>query len=372
MLTWADLGAHTLARQFPGDVEPGDAVGLLRRVGPIQSQTARSVFLGTAARLPGTTREQLTEAYESYAIVRGSSIRGTVHTSTAEQNPLLEVATRVGQRALWSRSLKLADTNLEQVWEGIEAFAADDWRSVDELAEHLRAWLEAHDPQAESRAAGQPGRYFAFGHAGLIRRPRGDDWAGQTTPGYRTAARLTGERSSVLADTDAAIDTLVTQHLAANGPSSRNDLAWWSGLGLTRIDASLARLELPRAAGPDGRVYVDLPEAPEPVRLAGVHLLPEFDALLCAFDPAGRRRFVDPEHYAVLWNQANGMLLAPVLLDNRLLGHWRMLGTGKRRRLEVTLYPGAREVDEDELVGPAVAIELALAISITDVGIRCS
>ena len=53
MLTWADLAARTLARQFPAELEPGDVAGLIDLVGPIQSQTARSVFIGSAARLPG-------------------------------------------------------------------------------------------------------------------------------------------------------------------------------------------------------------------------------------------------------------------------------------------------------------------------------
>ncbi|MCB0892950.1 MAG: hypothetical protein KDB51_14230, partial [Propionibacteriaceae bacterium] len=73
MLTWADLAARTLARQFPAELEPGDVAGLIDLVGPIQSQTARSVFIGSAARLPGVTRQQITDAYTSGAIVRGST-----------------------------------------------------------------------------------------------------------------------------------------------------------------------------------------------------------------------------------------------------------------------------------------------------------
>ena len=125
MMSWSDLAAGTLARQFPAEVEPGDVAGLLAAVGPIQSQTARSVFIGMAARLPGVTRAQLSAAYESSAIVRGSTLRGTVHTSSAALHPLLEVATRLGQRALWSRTLKPSETTLEQIWASIEDFARD-------------------------------------------------------------------------------------------------------------------------------------------------------------------------------------------------------------------------------------------------------
>lgn len=375
MLSWSDLAARTLARQFPPEVEPGDVAGLLAAVGPIQSQTARSVYLGMAARLPGVTREQLTAAYESFAIVRGSTLRGTVHTSTAALHPLLEVATRLGQRALWSRTLKPRSTTLEQIWASIEDYARTNWRTPAELAEHLLGWLAEHDPAAAPAFAGTSGRYFAFGHGGLLRRPVTGDWSGQGAPEYRTAAAVLGDdtrRADALAAPDDALDALIRHQIAAAGPLSRHDLAWWSGLGLTRVDAALSRLELTAEPGPDGRLYHDLPDAPPAARLAGVHLLPEFDALFCAFDPAGRQRFVDPEHYQVLWKQENGMLLAPVLLDDRLRGHWRMQGSGRTRAVEVTLFAGTRDLEDHELVAPLVALELALGVTVANVRVTFS
>ncbi len=367
MLTWSELAARTLARQFPSDLEPGDVVGLLDRVGPIQSQTARAVFIGAGARLPGTTREQLTDAYESFAIVRGSTLRGTVHTSTAELHPLLDVTTRIGQRSLWNRSIKLVDESLENLWAGTEAFAADDWRSAAELLEGMLAWLARHDPRAIADFRGMGAAYFGFGHGGLIRRPGNGDWAGQSAPGYRTAADLLGDRSATLAAADAAVDALLRHQISAAGPLSRNELSWWSGLGLARVDAALARLDLPTEVGPDGRLYVDVPDAPPPVLAFGVRLLPEYDALICAFDGPGRQRFLNAEDYHALWTHGNGQIPAPVLVDDRLCGHWRFTGNGRRRSLDVTRYPGARPLAEDELTGPVTGLELALGIEITDV-----
>ena len=364
MLTWSELAARTLARQFPADAASDDVAGLIGRVGPIQSQTARSVFLAAAARTPGATRAQVTEAYESFAIVRGSNLRGTVHTSTAAMHPLLEATTRIGQRNLWQRSLRLDERTLEDVWAGIEEFAADEWRTPAELAEHLHRWLAEHDPGAAPAFAGDSGRYFAFGHGGLIRRPLKGDWAGQGAPGYRTASTVIGDRTAVLAAPGAAVDALLARQLRAAGPLSRNDLAWWSGIGLTRVDAALDRLALTAEEGPDGRRYVDLADAPAPIDLRGVRLLPEFDALFCAFEPAARTRFVDAAHYEVLWKQQNGQLLAPVLVDDRLHGHWRLDGPAKRRSLTVTLYPSARRLRAGEFDEPVRALEAALGITV--------
>ncbi len=85
--------------------------------------------------------------------MRGSNIRGTVHTSTPEDNALLEVATRLGQHALWQRTLKLQTTTLEDVWSGIEDLAREPWRTPAELSDHIGGWLALHDPAAGPTAA---------------------------------------------------------------------------------------------------------------------------------------------------------------------------------------------------------------------------
>src|SRR3954464_902496 len=139
---WDELRGLSLARQFPDIPGRGcEAVTeAVRRIGPIQSQTARSPYPGLGARLPGVTHAEVTAAYESLAIVRGSTIRGTVHTSTAGHHALLDATTRVGQRAIWGRHLRLAHREVEEVWRATEEFARDSWRTSDELLTHLGSW----------------------------------------------------------------------------------------------------------------------------------------------------------------------------------------------------------------------------------------
>ncbi len=373
--TWDDLAAATLARQFPadppasGDPSPREIAAAVHAIGPIQSQNARAPFLGLAARFPGVTRAGVSAAYEELGIVRGSTLRGTVHTSTPDDHALLDAVTRVGQRALWARTLRLRETSLEEVWAAIEDHAHDVWRSPAELLAHLLAWLAEHDPSAEHRLDNAAGRYFAFGHGGLLRRPVNGDWAGQGAPGYRTAAALLGDRSAILADPETAVTELTRRHLTAYGPASRHDIAWWAGIGLTQVDAALARLapELAEEVGPDGRTHWSLTTAAPPSAAPGVRLLPEFDALLCAFDPPARARFVVPEHYQVLWQQENGRLLAPLLLDGRLTGHWHLSGRGRRRTLDVGWFAGTRRPRRAELDAPIAGVETALDLSITAV-----
>ena len=212
MYSWEDLAGLALARQFP-DVEGRDVdavVDVLHRTVPVQAQTARSPFIGLAARMPGVTLETISAAYDAYRIVRGSNIRGTVHTSTPDDNALLEVATRLGQRTLWERTLKLTATSLEDVWAGIEEYARDDWRTPTELSTHLNDWLREHDPAAGATLDNAAGRYFGFGHGGLIRRSRRRArrcWGTATRSCVTPKGRPTLSCGATSAATDPPVDT---------------------------------------------------------------------------------------------------------------------------------------------------------------------
>ena len=373
MHTWDDLAGRALARQFP-DLPGRDPVSVgraLELIGPIQAQTARAPFLGLAARMPGVTLETISRAYDEHRIVRGSNIRGTVHTSSPQDSPLLEVATRLGQRALWQRTLKLERTTLEDVWAGIEDFARDEWRTPAELSTHLVGWLQRHDPSAGPSLDNEAGRYFGFGHGGLVRRPLSGGWQGQGAPGYRSAAAVLGDRRAVLADPEGSIDALVRRHIASHGPSSRQDLAWWAGVGLRVVDASLDRLagELDADTGPDGRTYHDVVGAPAPRVPEGVRLLPEFDAVFCGYEPKARARVVTPEHHARLWISANGLVPALLLVDGRVTGQWRLPGSGPRRPCEVTWFAGTRRPTKSELAEPVGAVQSAYGITVTELSV---
>jgi hypothetical protein len=356
-LGWDDLGGASLARQFPRD--PGTVAARVEAIGDLQTQTARSAFIGLGARFPGTTHAQISEAYATAAIVRGSTIRGTVHTASPRAWTVLAEATRVGQHPRWARVLGITEEQLAALWTSIEDFARE-WRTPDELRAHVDHWLGRHAPGALDAAAAGPGRYLGFAHGALVRRPAsGERWEGQGKPVYATFER-TGT---------ATVADVVGLHLAAHGPSSRQDVAWWSGMPLAAVEEGLAGLDVVEGEGPDGRTYVDLAGAPPPRDLPGVRLLPEFDALLCGYDSRARDRFVTPEHHRRLWNEANGMLLPPLLVDGRITGFWRAAGTSRRRALEVTWFARTRRPRRAELDEPVAALEAALDITVTEVSL---
>ena len=361
-----ELRGLSLARQFP-DIAGRDAgavAAAVERIGPIQSQTARSPYVGLGARLPDLSHDAVTEAYESWLIVRGSNIRGTVHTSTPEHQAALDATTRTAQRTLWRRFLRLDHTELEDVWTAIEAYAADEWRSPAELTTFLTSWLDHHgESESVARMDNQAGRYFSFGHGGLLRRPLKGEWSGQGAPGYRTATMVLPDRSVP----DDPVLEAVRVHVTSYGPSSRHDIAWWSGLGLRQVDTLLERLDVTWRDGPDGRSYADLPGPPTARDVPGVRLLPEFDALLCGYDPKARGRFVSEADNDVLWHRENGLMLAPVLVDGRIGGYWRLEGSGRARTLAVSSFPGSRRLRRAEVDDAAAALATALDVTLAGV-----
>jgi hypothetical protein len=364
---WDDLRALTLSRQFPEvvGVDPKAVVEAVRRIGPIQSQTARSPYVALGARLPGVAHDTVSAAHEAWELVRGSTIRGTVHTSSADQHPLLDATTRVGQRAIWARHLSLGHSEVEELWRATEDFAADTWRTPEELVEHLRGWLGERSRVVPREIDRSLERYLGFGHGGLIRRPLRGGWSGQGAAGYRTARTLLPGRPPA----GDPLLQVVRLHLSSYGPATRRDVAWWSGLGLRQVDALLEQLAAVWHEGPDGAAYADVPGMPPPRDLTGVRLLPEFDAVLCGYDPRARHRFVAPTDHASLWSPGNGFMRAPLLLDGRVGGHWRIEGTGADRTLAVTVLAGSRKPRKADLDEPSTALGAALGVRLIDVSI---
>lgn len=359
VLTWEDLAGHALARQFGVRVLDGGTVGA---AGPMQTQTARAAFLALATRSE-MAYDDLTQAYRDGRLVRGSNIRGTVHTLTPAQQRVLDAVSRIGLRRSWQRWLGLED--VEALWKAVDDFAAQ-WRTPAEVAEFTTRWLVAHGLDAAIMTQPQ-GRFLSLS-IGLVRMPANGDWAGQGAPLYRSARVHTG---LPLPTPDRAVEQAIELHVRAHGPSSREDIAWWSGLPQRVVTAGIERLSLVSYDGPLGRAYVDLPgsQISPHVEIPGLRLLPEFDALLCAYDSKARDRFVSPELHPLLFNAKNGLCRPPVLIDGRIGGVWRATGSAKKRPLEITYFPGTRRPTDAELAEAVGQVEAGLAIAVTGVSV---
>ena len=365
--TLAQLRRATLRRQFPRvrGRGPKAVADLVSRIGPIQSQAPRAPFLGVAARLPGVGYAAIADAFEAHDIVKGSNIRGTVHVCVREQFPLLDAVTRRTSQPGWRKVLGLRPDAVGDVRTQIVRWIGDEWRLESDLTAHVIEWLEQHE-SAESAGLSQEssGRFLLRGYSALIRRPSRGGWENRSPWLLRHGPPLLGTPE---VDPDDALVALARIHIASFGPSTRHDIAWWSGEGLTRVDAAVTELgdQVVARPGPDGGTYFDL-AAPPPGGSGdpGVRLLPEFDALVLGYHPKGRIRFLDESHLERIWNRANGVFSPAVLFKGRLVGLWRLAGNGRRRSLEVWPFPGESLPLEEAFVEPADDVAAALDIEI--------
>lgn len=370
--TWDELAAATLRRQFPRVRGLGEdaVVDLVRRVGPIQSQAARAPFLCMAARLPGASYDAITAAHRSMLVVRSSSLRGTVHTSTRAQHAALCAVASRALATLWRRTLKLDQVQLEAFRAEVEALSASRWVGHDEIETHLRGWMTGQGLHETVTATEKGAGAFAYRtHSAMLRRPKSPTagWNSQAEVVYRSARHAIDEPP---VEPQEALISLVRGQLAASGPATRRDLAWWSGDGLRNVDAAIdsIRDELVSRPGPNGLDYLDLAEPPKGSGAdPGPRLLPEYDALLLAYDPKARERFADDAAVRHSWNPANGVHSPTLLLDGRLRGRWRLTRGGGAATIEVEMFSRERPVDPGVLAGAVAALGAALAVTVTDV-----
>ncbi|MFY0406792.1 DNA glycosylase AlkZ-like family protein [Solicola sp. PLA-1-18] len=368
-LTPERLRALTLRRQFPSVRGRGTTavVELYRRLGPVQTQVPRSAHLTVAGRLPGVTRDTVNAAFASYAIVKGTNLRGTVHSALPEHHALAAVASRRPRALLTANHLVLSRLTPADVDAEIERFCGDRWRERADVVEHLLAWLDEHEPTDGDKRRTTLGRSLGWGHPGLVRRPADERWETRTDTLHRTASAVVPQPE---VDEDAAVAAMLRLHLAAYGPATRKDVAWWLGGGLRRVDAAVASLgdEVVRLEGTDGTAYVDLAEPPRGGHAdPGLRLLSEFDGLLVGYAGPAHDRFLAARHLPEVWIRENGQLIAGVLHDQRVVATWRLVADRGGHRVEVTTLSGETRLADDLFDAPVAAVAAALGTTITDV-----
>lgn len=356
----------TLRRQFPSpSAAPGRELrDLFHRLGPIQSQVPRAPFLAAASRLPGTTYHAVCAAFESYQLVKTTNLRGTVHTSTAAQFPLLDAVARGTRAGVITKLLGLTTVRPAELEAEIEAFCADTWQPRDVLCDHLERWLAEREPDFGGLTT-TGHRNVVWGHSGLVRRPKDAAWDKRTDTFHRTATAVLGDHNR--ADPEQALAESIIRHCSAYGPVHRTDLSFFFGIGLTKIDAAIEALgdRLVRHTGPEREPLVDVAEAPpggnpDP----GCRLLGEFDGLLLGFHGHRRMRFCTEEQLAVIWRKINGLFSPVVLHDQRLIATWRTIARGRRTEVEITMLPGEPARPEDVFADAVADVVTALNLDL--------
>ncbi|WP_155865123.1 DNA glycosylase AlkZ-like family protein [Gryllotalpicola ginsengisoli] len=320
------------------DLEPAAVV---QRAIALQGQDLPAVLRAIAIRSrPGTTVAEVRAAFDTGALVRSWPMRGTLFATTPEHlAALLHFTSERTHRAAARRREQLGLTD--------EVVA----RARDVLAEALAAHplrrAEALDLLIEAGIDAVGGRgYHLLMHLcvdGLAHWGPFDDTG--------TEQLLVRSTTAAPADPDAALAAVVRGYIAARGPVSETDLAWWTKLpraALRRAAEAIEDLVEVRVEGSPAWV-VGEPHAPEP---SGVILVPGFDEWILGY--ADRSLVASPAMLDAIVPGGNGVFRPAVLVDGVAVGTWRASRSARSG-------PPAVELIERVPAGVRRAIEKAVA-----------
>jgi hypothetical protein len=279
--------------------------------------------LELAARLAGYKPRQLEKAYADKKVVGLRALRGSAFLLPKEVVGIAVSATRERRIPVFASYLDraLVDLSYDKWAARIERLLSDGVpRGVAQIKTELVP--SEGDERAISYVVGQMAtecRIVGTGtavswRAGANQYVLWNDWLPDVDP-FRDAA-------------EAQIE-LAARYLAAWGPATADDFAWWAGLTKTEATAALSE-----CATPDRKGWFSTDETVEAKPPKGVRLLPWWDTLFVTWKD--RSRFI-PEDVRPFVYDRDGNATSVVLVDGVVAGVWN-LGTGDRD-LEVSAAP---------------------------------
>lgn len=321
VLTERELNRAVLARQLLLERAKLAIPRALERVACLQTQEARSGYIGLWSRLEGFEREALTRALERRSVVHGTMMRATIHMASAADYPLLTEGVRRARREWWVKAHRTRfDTKkVPAAAKRVQKILADGPRWRKELVEELRlhammfngvgAWID------------------------LVRAPPSGTWERPRGDLYATAETWLGPSK---ATEDEGLELLVRRYLAGFGPATLKEAANWAGVPPKLLAPAAERLKLRRFRAEDGTELLDLPRAPlpDPDTPAPARFLPTWDATLLVH--ARRTQILPEKHRAKVFNTKTPQSMSTFLVDGQVAGSWRV------EKGKVKLQPFAR------------------------------
>jgi winged helix DNA-binding protein len=308
ILTQRELNRALLARQLLLERADLPVTRAIERVGGLQTQEARSGYIGLWSRLADFERDQLTRALDRRSVVQATMMRATIHMASAADYRLFVEGVREGRRAWWKRahSKRFDTSKVPKAAKRVRALLAEGprWRKelVKELSLDAMIW----------NGVGMWVDLVRVPPSGTWERPRGDLYA--TAETWLGPSKATEEEG---------LERLLRRYLGGFGPATLKDAANWAGLAPQRLEPVLSRMKLRRFRAEDGAELLDLPRAPlpDPDTPAPPRFLPAWDATLLVH---ARRTQVLPERYrARIFNTRTPHSLTVFLVDGQVAGTWR-------------------------------------------------
>jgi hypothetical protein len=341
-LTTRELNRALLARQGLLARKRVSVVKMIEQVGGLQTQEPRDAFISLWSRIANFDPEKLRAAAERREIVRGSYLRCTVHTITAEDFMRFRLTlSPVIERDAANWRPHYVGLDIPTVRKAVEQILSDDEpRSGREIGKLLHEQFPKLDVDGLVNCARI--------HVPVVMTPSDARWGYNRPPKLMLANRWFGGKLE-----QAQASELMLRGLAAIGPASTSDLRTWSGMPGVKEAIEPLRSELNVFRDEDGRELFDLPGAPRPKAdtPAPVRFLGEFDNVVLSH--ADRKRVVDADDAKRFNLSKNGRRALTVLIDGHVRGSWVLTRKKQEARVTVSLFYKESKTTLDELSAEA-------------------
>ena len=305
----------------------------------------REPYLALFARTNNFLKEQLDHAlYIDKTLVKVRCMRGTLYILPRDMVPIAHAATREMFEKLSRRYAE---------FRGISA------SHYDELSTSIKGLLKGREMSVAQikREMGTDAHLSAvlnlMGDQGLMART-GSGWQSKT---YRYAlfSDFYGINLEQF-DEKTALILLIRKYLSAFGPATVDDIAWWLGVGKTKVKAALKSIQdlaILEVDGLDGEFLLlrsDLSKLMETSSFDApeINLLPNLDPYLMGYKR--RERYLDLEYYNMVFDRG-GNVTSTILVNGRIAGVWDCAEVMKIHLfrkvggdIENRIYIGARQL----------------------------
>jgi hypothetical protein len=331
-INWLVLHKHHLTEESKTD----DIVQIVDDMCGLHATSATTPYLSLFARTRSFHKDDLYNAlYREKLLGRIRCMRNTIHILTREMTPAAMAATRdkaMDASRKFMESRGISRRQYEEVSESIAALLREKEMTASEIKKAL-GW----DRDISAIL------YLMCDSAVLIRgRPVGswrsrnhkyaifEDYFPHMEP------RRMGEREATIA--------LVRMHLRTYGPAAVTDIAWWAGLGKTRVREALDDVgeDIEEIGVPDikGRLCMFASDREvlddQAVNNPVVNLLPVLDPYLMGYKQ--RERYLADEYYGYVFDRS-GNATSTILIDGRVAGVWD-IEEGEESTVKLFLFEG--------------------------------
>lgn len=315
----AQVNHFVLKKQHLAGPQNASVIKVVEDVGGLHATINLTLYLSLFARLPRFKKEDLDqELYVRRTLGKIRCVRKTIYVHTKDALPVVFQAT-VGMVSQASRKYMEHRVPPEE-YERISKSILDLLRGTEMTVTDVKAALGT---QADVSAV----LYFLCDQGLVVRGRPTSGWKDKRLHYALFNDYLPGVDLQKMGEAE-AITALARQYLAAFGPATEDDLAWWLGLGKTKARQALQNLQeqLARVAITDieGELLLlrsdeALLNAAAPPASPIVNLLPPLDPYLMGYKE--RARYLDERHRDKIFDRS-GNATSTILVDGRAVGVW--------------------------------------------------